>query len=164
MNRNDLIRLLDRKKIAYRYCEHPAVYTMEEMRALHLEGEEQIARNLFLRDDRKRNYYLISADAGSQTDLKALRHIIGSRPLSFASEADLKSILKLDRGSVTPFGLLNDEECRVTFLADLHFRNRLIGIHPLENTAMVWLQTEDLMKLLKEHGSPAQYIQIHQIL
>lgn len=164
MKRNDVLKLLDERKIAYRYQEHPAVYTMEEMHALHLEGEKSVAKNLFLRDDKKREYYLVSIGTDDSVDLKTLRQIIGSRPLSFASEKDLKKLLKLEKGSVTPLGLLNDSERKVHFLADIRFQNRMIGIHPMENTATVWMKTEDLMDLLAEHGSPVQFIQIRQLL
>lgn len=164
MNRNEVLKLLDQKKINYRCVDHPAVYTMEQMHALHLDGDDLIAKNLFLRDDKKKNYYLISIGTDDAVNLKELRQVIGSRPLSFASDGDLKKLLNLEKGSVTPLGILNDETCMVHFFADLRFKNHLIGVHPMENTATVWLPAEDLMELLKEHGNPVQYIQIHQIL
>ena len=58
-NRQEVLQLLDREKIPYRLAEHPAVFTIEEMQQLHLEGEQQIAKNLFLRDDKKRAWYLL---------------------------------------------------------------------------------------------------------
>lgn len=164
MNRNEVLKLLDQKKINYRCVEHPAVYTMEQMHALHLEGDAWIAKNLFLRDDKKKNYYLVSIGTDDAVNLKSLRQVIGSRPLSFASDQDLQKLLKLEKGSVTPLGILNDETCTVHFLADMRFHKQLIGVHPLENTATVWLPTEDLMELLKEHGNPVQFIQVQQIL
>ena len=160
MKKNDVLKLLDDKKISYRFEEHPAVYTMEEMHALHLDGDKSIAKNLFLRDDKKRNYYLVSIGGDDPADLKSLQEILGSRRLSFASENDLKKLLKLKKGSVTPLGLLNDSSCTVQYFADMRFHDHLIGVHPMENTATVWLKTEDLMDLLKEHGSPASYVQI----
>ena len=164
MKKNDVLKLLDEKNISYRCEEHPAVYTMEEMHALHLDGDRSIAKNLFLRDDKKRNYYLISIGTDDPVDLKSLQEILGSRRLSFASETDLKKLLKLEKGSVTPLGLLNDRNCTVQYFADLKFQNHLIGVHPMENTATVWLKTEDLMDVLRDHGSPVSYVQIHKIL
>ena len=55
-----LYALLEERKIPYEAVEHQAVYTMEEMAALHLRGQERVLKNLFLRDDKKRNYYLVS--------------------------------------------------------------------------------------------------------
>ena len=33
-----------------------------------------------------------------------------------------------------------------------------IGVHPNENTATVWLNTDDLVYLLKEHGNFVKYV------
>lgn len=35
-----------------------------------------------------------------------------------------------------------------------------IGVHPNDNTATVWLKTEDLLTLIKEHGNTVQTVQI----
>ena len=164
MNRNELIRYLENKNIGFRLQEHPAAETMEEMLELDLEGKGSIAKNLFVRDDKKRSYYLISLSSAERVDLKALRQIIGSRPLSFASEDDLHKKLKLNKGSVTPFGLLNDRSASVIWLADISFKDAEIAVHPMENTAMVWLKTADLQKLLEENGTEVRYIQTRQIL
>ena len=73
--------------------------------------------------------------------------------MSFASENDLMGILGLIKGSVTPFGLLNDEERKVQFFIGKEFLGGKMGIHPLENTATVWIDTDDLVKLIEEHGN-----------
>jgi len=48
--------------------------------------------------------------------------------------------------------LLNDEECKVTFYLDADFTD-LIGVHPNDNTATVWLKAEDLIRIIKDHGN-----------
>ena len=37
---------------------------------------------------------------------------------------------------------------------------KLIGVHPNENTATVWLKTEDLLDIIKEHGNPVQVLEL----
>ena len=159
-NRQEVLQLLDREKIPYRLAEHPAVFTIEEMQQLHLEGEQQIAKNLFLRDDKKRAWYLLVLRAEKHADLKKLRSLLGSRPLSFAGEADLGRLLGLEKGAVTPLGALNDEEHRVVIRIDSEFCGQTIGVHPLQNTATVWLAADDLITLLKKYGSDAAYIDL----
>ena len=75
--------------------------------------------------------------------------------LSFASENDLENILELKPGSVTPLGLLNDKECKTVFYIDSDFvsPNGLIGVHPNDNTATVWLKTDDLIGIIESHGN-----------
>lgn len=66
--------------------------------------------------------------------------------------------LKLTPGSVTPLGLLNDTEHKVKFFLDKDFLEKpeLIGIHPNENTATVWLKTADLVRLIEGHGNAVE--------
>ena len=56
---------------------------------------------------------------------------------------------------LTELGLLNDEACRVQFFLDQAFADApgLIGVHPNDNTATVWLRTEDLLKMIEQHGN-----------
>jgi len=150
--------LLRREGIAYELTEHPAVFTIEEMLALHLPHSEAVAKNLFLRDDKKRQYYLVCARQEKRIDLKELQKKIASRRLSFASEEDLQHLLRLTKGSVTPLGILNDTKRLVSVVLDEAFRGSLIGVHPNRNTATVWLQTEDLVRLLEQHGNPVRFV------
>ena len=65
------------------------------------------------------------------------------------------SILGLIPGAVTPFGLLNDEENKAALYIDRTFRegSGLVGVHPNDNTATVWIKTDDLIRIISEHGN-----------
>ena len=156
--KKETIEFLNARGIHYELREHPAVYTVAEAEALGLPHPEASAKNLFLRDDKKRNYYLVTAWEHTAVNLKNLRAVLGARPLSFASPADLAAILGLLPGSVTPLGILNDEACRVEVLLDSVLKDRLVAMHPNENTATLWMQEKDLEKLVREHGNPYRYI------
>ena len=161
MNKQEVYQFLKDNNIQYEVTEHPAVYNMEEMDNLHLPYPYS-AKNLFVRDDKKANYYLITVKEEKRVNLKEFRKQNGTRNLSFASENDLMDILRLVPGSVTPFGLLNDKEQKVKFYIDedLLSGNGMIGVHPNENTATVWLKTEDLIKILKENGNEVNIVKI----
>lgn len=133
---------------------------MEELGAVELPYPKWDAKNLFVRDDKKRNYYLISVKGDKRVDLKAFRKRQGLRPLSFASADDLLAILGLTPGAVTPLGLLNDKAGKVYFYLDVDFKGHLIGVHPNDNTATVWLLADDLMKLLREEGHDGEFVDI----
>lgn len=64
-------------------------------------------------------YFIIRGD--KQVDLKEFRKNNHTRPLSFTSGNDLMAIMNLMPGSVTPFGVLNDKEIRVTGFIDKEF-------------------------------------------
>ena len=152
MNQEEILKLLDEKKIEYTLVHHKAVFTIDEMNEVDVPNKDRIAKNLFLRDDKKRSYYLVSIEETKRADLKALRMLLSSRPLSFASEDDLVSILSLKKGEVTPFGLLNDKEHKAVFILDSYFEGGIIGIHPNDNTMTVFLKASDLLSVLENSG------------
>ena len=77
-------------------------------------------------------------------------------------EEELKEKLDLIPGAVTPMGLLQAEAGQVAFFLDEEFLEGkgLIGVHPNDNTATVWLKTEDLIQILKEAGHDVQLIHV----
>ena len=155
MNKQEIYTFLKEKNIWHEITEHEAVFAMEELLDVEVPYPSADAKNLFIRDDKKRNYYLITVCGNKRVNLKEFRNANQTRPLSFASAKDLQEILGLLPGSVTPLGLLNDEERKVKFFIDEDFLEEpgIVGIHPNENTATVWMKTADLVELLKEHGT-----------
>ena len=133
---------------------------MEDLAAMDLPYPDSDAKNLFVRDDKKRNYYLITVKGEKRVNLKEFRKAHGLRNLSFASPDDLMAIMGLIPGAVTPLGLLNAEEKKVIFYLDQELEDSLIGVHPNDNTATVWMQSKDLMMLLKEHGTEVHVVEI----
>lgn len=162
MNKEEIYIFLDQKKIKYEITEHKAVFNMDEIESVDLPYPSQDAKNLFVRDDKKKNYYLISVKGNKRVDLKEFRKRNNTRPLSFASQEDLMNILHLIPGSVTPLGLFNDEKREVTFYLDQDFMNgkQVIGVHPNENTATLWLSVDDLIEIIKEHGNSVHVVEI----
>ena len=155
-----VIKFLKDRKIEFDIVEHNAVYTIDEMLELNLPNPDAIAKNLFIRDDKKKNYYLIVIREDKRVQLKSLREKLGSRPLTFASENDLSKILGLTKGAVTPFGILNDEERKVKVIFDESFRETLIGVHPNDNTATVWLDSSDLISIIEQHGNSIEFMEM----
>ena len=154
----EIFALLDDAGVAYEALRHPAVYTIDGLDALELPKKERIAKNLYLRDDKRRHYYLVVAEKGKRADLKALRRTISSRPLSFASKVETEKLLGVSSGSVSPLGILNDEDRKTKVLIDDFFLGGEIGVHPNENTATLWLKTEDLMEMIRRHGTAVETV------
>ena len=67
----------------------------------------------------------------------------------FASCEDLESILKLIPGSVTPLGIINDIEDKVTVVLDKELIQNKVLVHPNRNTATISIKYEDLIKFIK---------------
>lgn len=160
MNKQETYQYLKDHNILFEITEHRAVYNMEELDSIDLPYPEGDAKNLFVRDDKKKNYYLITVKGDKRVNLKDFRKAHGLRPLSFASPEDLKKYMDLTPGAVTPLGLLNVEEAPITMYLDAEFKDSIIGIHPNENTATVWLQGDDLVTLLRENGCEVEIVEI----
>ena len=103
-------------------------------------------------------YYLITVQGNKRVNLKEFRKKNNTRPLSFASEEELMAILGLIPGAVTPLGLLNDAEHKVQHFIDRVVLDapRIIGVHPNDNTATVFLKTRDLIELIQINGNVVQ--------
>ena len=160
MNKEETYQFLTGQHISYEVTEHKAVFNMEELDSIVLPYPEWDAKNLFVRDDKKRNYYLITVKGDKRVDLKEFRKRHGLRALSFASAEDLLAIMGLHPGSVTPLGILNDAEHRVRFYLDSEFAGNKIGVHPNDNTATVWMQADELMELLQKCGNEVDFTEI----
>lgn len=52
-------------------------------------------------------------------------------------------------------GVLNDVERKAQLFLDKEFLDApgLIGVHPNENTATIWLRAEDLIRVIQAHGT-----------
>jgi Ala-tRNA(Pro) deacylase len=160
MNKQEIYAHLTALNIPFEVTEHEAVYTMEELNRISLAHPEAEAKNLFVRDDKKQHYYMITVPGEKRVDLKLFQKQQGLRKLSFGSADDLMALLGLIPGAVSPLGLLNDENHRVTLYLDRAFENHLISIHPNDNTATVCLQTADLVQILTNRGCSVDFVEM----
>ena len=165
MDKLAIYPFLGEQKIPYEKIEHPAVFNMEQLASIHLPHPEWDAKNLFVRDDKKRNYYLITVQGDKRVNLKEFKKQHGTRSLSFASADDLLTLLGLEPGSVTPLGLLHDREHKVQLYLDEAFLADpgLIGVHPNDNTATVWMKTQDLIHLLRDYGTEVHVVPVGEV-
>lgn len=157
--KEEILNKLNELNIKYEKIEHKAVYTMEEMEA-ELQGynTDSIIKNLFIRDEKKQNYYLVLVEKNKKMNLKELRRNIESKPLTFANEEDLYKYLGLTKGSVSPLGILNDKDHFVKVLIDSELLNfDTLGVHPCDNTATLFINTQELINLIKNNNNEIIY-------
>lgn len=156
--KQEIYQLLTDKGIAFESMEHAPVYTMEDMEQCHITDKGTVCKNLFLRDNKGKNHYLVTVPNAKQVNLKELAAQIDSTKLSFASADRLAKYLCVQQGCVSPLGILNDESQSVTFVADEDLKNdSQVGIHPNDNTASIWLAFRDIQMLIEEHGNNVMF-------
>lgn len=156
MTEDELYALLDERGIPYETFHHEAVTTVAEADKL-VPRLAIPTKNLFLRDDKKRQFFVVVADEHTVIDLKRLHRQLGSRRLSFASAEMLMERLGLVQGSVTPFGILNDESREVTLVFDESLAHKRFDAHPMVNTATMFIEMDDVLPIFEEHGNPVVF-------
>jgi Ala-tRNA(Pro) deacylase len=155
LTRPDLEAFFDREGIAFTTYEHPAVFRVGEGEEVKAAIPGAHTKNLFLKDA-KDQLWLISARDTAQIDLKRLHHVIGSARLSFGNAHLMAETLGLTPGSVTAFGLINDNGRRVRFVLDRALAEAdRVNFHPLTNTATTSVTAEGFAKFLAAIGVEA---------
>ena len=151
--RNDLFQLLDRLQIAVTTVDHPPLFTVQESQALRGTIPGAHTKNLFLKD-KKGRYFLLTVAEDAEVDLKSVHKVIGaSGRVSFGSPERLMELLGVSPGSVTVFGLINDDDGAVTMVLDAALmENATINAHPLSNDATTSIARDDLLRFIRETG------------
>ena len=144
----DIYQLLEKLNIDYEEITHKAVHTIKEAEEENIANKiEGIAcKNLFVKS--KEKYYLILIKKDKKADLKLLSSLVKEKKLTFAEKEELKSILNLEIGSVTPLGIMNDRKNLVTLLLDKELENKKILLHPNINTKTISINYHDLIKII----------------
>jgi Ala-tRNA(Pro) deacylase len=148
----DLFAFLDRLGIEHTTMTHPPIFTVEEGRAWHDKIPGLHCKNLFLKDKRDK-IWLAVMPGDKRADLNRLEKRAHAARLSFGKPDLLMEVLGLTPGSVTPFGLLNDHEHRVTVVVDEDLpKSESVNVHPLHNAASTTLRSMDLLKFIRALG------------
>lgn len=152
-----LYQLLDELHISYEYIEHPPAPTIEIAKQYWAGHDAQHCKNLFFRNHKGNRHYLVILNCDQDMAIHDIEKKLHQGKLSFASEARMDKYLGVKPGSVTPFGLINDQEHHVTVFLDQTLQQaEKLSFHPCINTASLIIKREDLIKFLDYCGN--QYI------
>ena len=156
LDKEGLFKKFEELGISTQTKEHPEVFTIEEMMPHMGDVQGIIAKNLFMRDKKKKALWLLSARHDADVKLDALaKEVEAPRGLRLADDQILEEVLGVRAGCVTPFALVNDKERKVKFLIDKELFNEEkgpINFHPLSNSATTSISVPDLKKFLESTG------------
>lgn len=160
-SRENIFEELNELGISFDLVEHAPAFTMDEYNALGFNPNDEICKNLFLRNYKGARHMLVVLKGSKRADLQLIRGEVDSSKLSFASDERLARFLDVKKGSVSPLGLINDTagEVEVYFDEDLKDAPRL-GFHPNDNTATVFLPFSDVQKYIESTGHTVRFIKV----
>lgn len=148
-------------EIDFKIVDHPPA-TTTELADKYIEGHEGVrTKSMFLTDRKKKNFYLVILDDYKRLDMDRFKDIVGEKKVKMASENSLMEKMKLPAGTVSPFGLLNNEDHDIKFFMDKEIVDEeIMTFHPNINEKTLFLKTKDLFKYLDNIGYEVSIIEL----
>ncbi|MBI4447918.1 prolyl-tRNA synthetase associated domain-containing protein [Candidatus Woesearchaeota archaeon] len=149
----DVKEYLKEKGIRFQTFTHPPVYTCEEAAKYNSNIRGIHSKNLFVKNKKSKKFYLVILPATKRLDRENLGVALNDK-LKFANENDLKEILGLSTGAVSPFGIINDEERKVQVVIDKAvWESDFVSFHPNVNTETLELSKADFHLYINSLGN-----------
>ena len=154
--------LLERLDVSFERVDHDAVGTIEGCAEIEKLLDIEICKNLFLRNSKGDQYYLLMLPGGKHLVTKDLAKKIGSTRLSFGTPEKMEEYLDITPGSVSVLGLMNDHENNIQLLVDNDIKKwEYFDCHPCINTSSLKIKTADLFsKILPAVGHEPVFVDI----
>ena len=154
--------LLERLGVPFERVADDAVGTIEGCYEIEKLLGIEICKNLFLRNSKGDQYYLLMLPGGKHLVTKDLAKKIGSTRLSFGTPEKMEEYLDITPGSVSVLGLMNDHGNNIQFLVDNDIKKwEYFGCHPCINTSSLKIKTTDLFsKILPAVGHEPVFVDI----
>lgn len=160
-SKEDIEATLRELEIEFQSFSHEPVFTTEDVALLAKPLPGVDTKNLFLRDEKKRNYILLCVRAETRVNLKALGKQLGFKGLSFGSAEDMWALLRVKPGAVCLFSLVHDTQKRVqAYMDDGIDKAELMQNHPLQNTNTIVLYVRDMVLFCEKAGHSVQFVEI----
>lgn len=157
-----LYQILNHLNITFDYYEHPPAPTIEEARKYWKDINAMHCKNLFFRNHKGNQHYLIVLDHNYDLNIHNIEKHLKQGKLTLASEHRLNKYLNISPGSVSPFALINDKEQHVHVLIDQNIKySSAISFHPNVNTASLVIKFDDFIKFLNFTKNKYQFVKLY---
>ena len=161
-NKEKVLKVLDDLDIEYEIFSHPPLPTIEVALEYWKDIDATHCKNLFFRNHKGKKHYLVILKHVQKLAIHDLEKRLKQGKLSLASDKRLKKYLGVQPGSVTPFGLINDEENHVHIFLDENLKESdKISFHPNVNTFSLVLSYKDFEKYLSWTGNSYEYLKLY---
>jgi len=146
-------------EISFEVYEHPPLDTIEIALKYWKDIDAMHCKNLFFRNHKGNRHYLVIIKDTTPFNIRSLEQKLKQGKLTFGSEKRLMKYLGVKPGSVSPFGLIHDNDHHVHLFLDQQLQSaRKISFHPNDNTASLVLAYPDFIKYLDHLGNTYEFI------
>jgi len=160
--REKVLQSMEKLGINYELHEHPPLPDIETALKYWKDIDATHCKNLFFRNHKGNRHYLVIIDHIKQLGIHDLEKRLKQGKLSFASEKRMRKYLGIKPGSVSPFGLINDEENHVHLFIDQNLQKATkISFHPNENTATLVIGFSDFLRFLDNSGNSYEFLELY---
>ena len=145
--------------IIFDVVEHPPVFTTEQADS-YIEGMEGVrTKSMFLTNRKKTQYYLLIMDDKKRLDMDDFKVQVGANRIHMASADSLAEKMQLSPGTVSPFGLLNNEEKDILVYFDKDIVSEdIMTFHPNTNEKTIFIKIQDLFRFLDSIGFTYEFL------
>lgn len=173
---------MTREEIVYTYLRdhdipfsaynHPEGKTIEEAKRWWKDDGSIHCKNLFFRNHKGNQHYLVCFHCDHELDIHDLERRLKESlmaagknspgKLSFASPERMLKYLGLEPGSVSPFGLINDQEHHVHLFLDKVLETApTLSFHPNDCRGTVVITHEAFERYLATVGNTYEYLELY---
>jgi Ala-tRNA(Pro) deacylase len=157
-----VVARLEELNISFEFYDHPPLPTIEAATEYWKDIDATHCKNLFFRNHKGNRHYLVILEHLQKLDIRDLEQRLKQGKISFASPKRMHKYLGLEGGSVSVFGLINDDENHVHVFIDENIRqSKKISFHPNDNTATLVISFEDLIQYLNSTGNSFEFLQLY---
>jgi len=157
-----VLQVLDTLSIIYEIYEHQPLPTIEIAMEVWKDIDSTHCKNLFFRNHKGNRHYLVILESNRALDIHDLEKRLKQGKISFASQKRMDKYLGIQAGSVSPFGLINDQENHVHLFLDQNLKESdKISFHPNINTASVVISLSDFKKYLDWVGNSYEFLELY---
>lgn len=161
MKETELYDMLEANDITYQHFSHPAVYTVEQANQHLQDAPGARTKNLFICDEKKRNYFILWTLGEKRVDFKPFGKALRLRKARFGSPERMLEYLSVEPGAVSVLTLVNDTNRKVGLLIDKDlWKNSHFQCHPLVNTATIVISKQDIQKFFELTGHAFQLVDV----
>lgn len=167
-----VLSFLKENDIEFSNYNHPEGKTIEEAKRWWREDGSIHCKNLFFRNHKGNKHYLVCFDCDHDLDIhdleSRLKAVLQAKglpscgKLSFASSERMMKYLGLEPGSVSPFGLINDEKNHVYLFLDENLQKaEKLSFHPNDCRGTVVIRRSEFERYLSVIGNSYEYTQLY---